>query len=284
MNFIIHLPKMLWRSVYDMVNHDGLEHAGYLSFLLMLTIFPFLVFITALLGFFGNEQLGNLLVNIILNSSWASFIDSLKPRILEITSTPPQSLLTIAILSALWTASSIFEGIRTILNRAYRVTETPNYLLRRLFSIIEFLIAISFSIGLAIILVVVPQVSGFVIDLFSIKNPAVINFLSIESGTMRFVILVGFAYLLVANVYHKLPNRKSRLISAFPGTILVMAGWYLASFLFKYYLVHFPQVNVIYGSIAGVIISLLYFYICSIIFIVGAEFNYYMEKFFRMKK
>lgn len=283
MKFLTNFPKIIWRSICDMINHDGVEHAGYLAFLLMLTIFPFLVFITATLGFFGSEQLGNLLVNLIVNSSWASFIDALKPRIIEITSTPPQSLLTIAILSALWTASSIFEGLRTILNRAYRVTQTPGYLLRRLFSIIEFLIAITITILLMFVLVVIPSISGFVIDLFSIHNATILSFLSVESGNMRVIILVAFTCLLVAVLYNKLPNRKGKFIHAFPGTAIVMLGWYLASALFKYYLGHFPQVNFIYGSIAGVIISLLYFYICSIIFIVGAEFNYHVEKFCRLK-
>ncbi len=280
MNLLSNLPRIMWQSICDMINHDGVEHAGYLSFLLMLTIFPFLVFITAILGFIGSEQLGNLLVNLIVNSSWASFIDALKPRILEITSTPPQSLVTIAIFSALWTASSIFEGLRTILNRAYRVTETPGYLLRRLFSIMEFLIAITIIIMLMLILVIIPSISGFVIDLFSIRNKVILSFIGVENDTIRATILITFAYLFIAMLYNKLPNRKGRLINAFPGAAVVMLSWYLASVLFKYYLGHFPQVNFIYGSIAGVIISLIYFYICSIIFIVGAEFNYRIEEFY----
>lgn len=283
MKLLIKLPTIIWRSICDMINHDGVEHAGYLAFLLMLTIFPFLVFITAILGFFGSEQLGNLLINLIINSSWASFIDALKPRIIEITTAPPQSLLTIAIVSAIWTASSIFEGLRTILNRAYRVTQTPGYLLRRLLSIIEFMIAITIIISLMFILVILPSISGFVIDLFSIRNAAILSFLSVDSGNMRVIILVAFTYLLVAVLYNKLPNRKGKFLHAFPGAAIVMVAWYLASALFKYYLGHFPQVNFIYGSIAGVIISLLYFYICGIIFIVGAEFNYHIEKLYCLK-
>ncbi len=283
MKFIIKLPKLIWRAICDAINHDGVEHAGYLSFLLMLTIFPFLVFTTAILGFFGGEQLGDLLVNLIVNSSWASFIDALKPRIIEITKAPPQSLLTIAVLSAIWTASSIFEGLRTILNRAYRVTQTPGYLLRRLISIVEFFIAISVTIFLMFVLVVIPSISDSIIHLFAIKNEAILSFIGVESGNMRFIILVTFTYLFIAILYHTLPNRKAKFIYALPGAGIVMVGWYVASALFKYYLGHFPQVNFIYGSIAGVIISLLYFYICSIIFIVGAEFNYHLEKYCHLK-
>lgn len=280
---IVNFFKLLWQAINDLVNHDGLEYAGYLSFLIMLTIFPFLVFITALLGFFGSEQLGNLLVEIIIKSSWASFIDSLKPRIIEITSTPPQSLLTIAVLSALWTASSIFEGLRTILNRAYRVTQTPSYLLRRLISIFEFLVTISLVIILLLILIVLPIVSDFLHKLLHIKQMLIIESLEPSSEVIRFSILICFTGILVATLYNRLPNRHAKFYWCLPGAILVVTGWFVASIIFKYYLGHFPQLNFIYGSLAGIIISLLYFYICSIIFILGAEFNYQIESLYRFK-
>jgi len=86
-------------------------------------------------------------------------------------------------------------------------------------------------------------------------------------------------------MYHSIPNRSTKFVKTFPGSIVVLMGWFLFSKIFKYYLLHFPQVNFIYGSIAGVIVALLYFYACSIIFIVGAEFNYQLEnKFFKPKK
>lgn len=276
-HLLLNLLKSLWQAINDLVEHDGLEHAGYLSFLLMLTIFPFLVFITALLGFFGSEQLGNLLVQLIVSSSWASFIDALKPRILEITSTPPQSLLTIAVLSALWTASSIFEGIRTILNRAYRITTTPSYLLRRLISIAEFLITISLTISLLVVLVVLPGIYDFLINLINVRQSTLLELLDPSTEMIRVTILITFTCMLVATLYNRLPNRNAKFRWALPGAILVVIGWSIASSIFKYYLGHFPQLNFIYGSIAGVIISLLYFYICSIIFILGAEFNYQVE-------
>jgi membrane protein len=261
-----------------MVMHDGIEHAGYLSFLFMLTIFPFLVFFVAVVGFIGNESLGSFLVELIVNSHWAQFIDALKPRIVEITSNPPQSLLTIAIISAIWTASSIFEALRTILNRANRVSNTPAYILRRLVSIIEFIVMISVTICFLLILLILPYISDFIINLFGIpKSSMIAQIIDPKTGQAHFIIMLLFTFFIIAYIYHSLPNCKNKFIYAIPGTILTFIGWYGASIGFRYYLTHFPQVNLIYGSIAGIIIALLYFYICSIIFIVGAEFNYHMH-------
>lgn len=283
MKSVAKILKMIFVSIYDMVQHDGIEHAGYLSFLSMLAIFPFIVFFVALVGLFGGEPISELLLQIIMDSSWVKFIDALKPRIAEITSTPPQSFLTIAIVSVIWTASSIFEGLRTILNRSYRVTNPPSYLLRRLVSIVEFLTAISIVLTSLVVLLIFPYISKIIIDFFSITDSRIITLLAPDSDEWRLLILILFAFFMVSVVFYTIPNRKTKFLYTTPGAILVVAGWTMASSGFSYYITNFPQVNLIYGSIAGVIISLLYFYICSIILIVGAEFNYHFEKTYKLK-
>jgi membrane protein len=274
----------LWRSIYDAIDHDGVEHAGYISFLLMLTIFPFLVFFVAIVGFFGEKDLSDILVHIILSSSWAGFIDALKPRIIEITSSPPQGLLTIAILSAIWTASSIFEALRTIINRAYHVYSTPNYVLRRLLSIGEFLVAITVTLIFVLTLIIFPSLFQSLSKIFAGTPLANLHYLAPEFNTARYTLVYLFTFLLLSFAYYSLPNRKQRLRKVMPGAFLVLTAWIIFSKLFTYYLGHFQQVNLIYGSLAGIIISLLYFYFCSIIFIVGAEFNYQLEINFFKKK
>jgi membrane protein len=282
-NFIKFI-RCIGSSINDLIMHDGVEHAGYLSFLIMLTIFPFLVFFMAAVGFVGNESLGNQLVAIILDSNWANFIDALKPRILEITSSPPQGLLTIAIVSAIWTASSIFEALRTILNKAYRVTTTPMYLWRRLVSFFEFFVAVIVIICFLVSLVVLPWIWNYIDKLFHINNYTFLAFFSPESESFRYVLLLAFGLLLICFSFYSLPNKKQSLRRTFPGAITVLVGWSIFSILFKYYVANFPQVNVIYGSIAGIIIALLYFYVCSIIYIFGAEFNFHLENTFWKKK
>jgi membrane protein len=275
------LINCLSNSVHDTIHHDGIEHAGYLAFLLMLTIFPFLVFFVAIVGFFGKQDLSEALVKLLLESQWANFIDALKPRIIEITSSPPQGLLTIAIISAIWTASSIFEGSRTALNKAYRVTSTPSYILRRLLSFIEFAAVIVTTVLLLVVLIVIPLMWSYIFELFKLYDHPFLNFISPSAEGLRYLILLIFGFTIISGLYYYLPNRKQKLIWTFPGTVTVLFGWAGASSLFRLYLSYFPSINLIYGSIAGVIIALLYFYICSLIFIIGAEINHHFEVEFK---
>lgn len=280
----IKILKCIGLSIRDTVVHDGVEHAGYLSFLLMLAIFPFLVFFMALTGFVGNEYIANILVEMILQSEWAKFIDALKPRILEITQSPPESLLTIAIVSAIWTASSIFEGIRTVLNRANRVSTPPSYLFRRFISIVEFLVAIFIIMSFVIFMVVLPNIIGF-LDSYIPLHEYVFQFLSPESKQMRYYLILGFMFFIISFSYKSLPNKKIRFRSVIPGALVVLVGWSVFAKLFKGYITIFPQVNLIYGSIAGVIVALIYFYACSIIYIFGAQLNFHIQsKFSHLRK
>lgn len=274
----------IYDAIWDAIGHDGIEHAGYISFLLMLTIFPFLVFFVAIVGFVGEKSLSEILVNILLSSSWAGFIESLKPRILEITSGPPQGFLTIAILSAIWTASSIFEALRTIINRAYRASVQRNYIWRRLFSIFEFLVAITVTLAFVLIMIIIPSAVQYLSKLLSIIPTFGLIYLEPEYDTVRMIFVYFFTFLLILCLYYFLPNKKQKFIALVPGVTMVLISWTIFSKMFTYYLGHFPQVNLIYGSLAGIIISLLYFYFCSIIFIVGAEFNYQFEKKFLKRK
>lgn len=281
--FIERFFRCFIKSIKDTVNHDGIEHAGYLSFLLMLSIFPFLFFLMAIITFIIPINLSEQIINSIANSANMTFenlIYFLKPRINEITNTPPHSLLTLAIFSAIWTASSIFEAIRTILNKSNRVSKPPSYLFRRFISIIEFIVIIFFTILIMFFFGIFPSLISDIAIKFNINNSYYYIAFEQETKLLRDIITVCYGFFLLCFLYYFLPNKKQKFFKILPGIFLVLLFWNWFTQIFKYYISTFSQLNVIYGSIVGVIIALLYFYFCSIIFIFGAEFNfnYYNHK------
>ena len=151
--FIIPI-KVLRMAIVDTVRQDGIEHAGYLAFLSIFSLFPFLIFLISIIGKLGGDTIGAKAIVAVISSLPKEAASAMLPRIEEIISGPPQSFLTIAIIGVIWTASSSVEGLRTILNRAYRVHLPPPYLLRRLISIAEFFI-LTFSITAVIMIFVV---------------------------------------------------------------------------------------------------------------------------------
>ena len=281
LNLLILFFKSFIKASKDTILHDGIEHAGYLSFLLMLSILPFIFFLMSIITFVIPENLSEQITRLILDHSSINLDDLiyfLKPSIRKFTSNfPSHNILTFSILSSMWTASSIFEGIRTILNRANRVLNPPCYLFRRFISIVELIIVISFTIVAICFFGIFPLFISSFTEKLNINH---YNYYSLEQGAryVKFLSVSTYNFVLLSFLYYFLPNKKVGFLRVIPGCFLVLIFWYLFTHIFKYYISSFLQMSMIYGSIAGIIITLLYFYCCSIIFIFGAEFNYHLSR------
>jgi len=272
--------KILKISIIDTINQDGVEHAGYLAFLSILAVFPFLIFLISIIGFFSSSDSGIMIIKDILHSLPQEIVRALLPRINEIILGPPQQFLTIAIIGVIWTASSSVEGCRTILNRAYRVSSPPPYIFRRLISIVEFFIITFLMIVGIFTFVIIPRTLKNFTDKFEIISQINFDFLYLRHIAISILLVVATSLL-----YYALPNVKQKFTRTIPGAVLAVISWVFLEKLFIIYLKTFHQMNFVYGSLAGVIIALLFFYLVSLIFIIGAEFNYNLHRtFYRISK
>jgi membrane protein len=271
MTLLKRILRCIYKAAYDTVMHDGIEHAGYLAFLGLLALFPLLVFMIAIIGFLGQGDAGAEAIMAILPVFPDHITAAIKPRIVEIISGPPQGLLTVAIVGAIWTASSAVEGLRTVLNRAYRVTTPPAYWLRRSLSILQLLFLTFIMIFAMLLLVAVPL---FLQNLETALSTSFITSYHEEISAIAVKASIIVLFIAVSYLYYLIPNTRNRFLDVAPGAMVVVMLWLGAAHLFTLYLSHFDLVNLIYGSLGGIIAALLFFYLCNIIFIFGAELNH----------
>jgi membrane protein len=274
------MALLLVRAGDDLVTHGGVELAGYLTFLAILSLFPFLVILVALAGFIGQGELGADFINLLITHLPQDVMESLRPRIDEIISGPPQGLLTVSILGALWTSSSAVDGIRTALNRAYKVHKPPTYWLRRLVSILQVLLLIGLIMVFMLGTVVMPILLGWFAEMTGMDAS-----IQAEHFFKREFVYVGamLVCLGVMSLYYMLPNLKQSLVATLPGAVLTVALWILGAKAITYYLAHLSQVNLIYGSLSGFIATLVFFYVMNLIFIFGAECNHQILQWLHIK-
>lgn len=271
---IAHCKKALhifYKAGDNLVDHDGIELAGYLSFLTLLALFPFLVLIIAGAGFIGQGEIGARFIEMIITHLPQEAVVAIKPRIEEIMSGPPDGFVTLSILGAIWTSSSMVEGMRTVLNRAYRVSNPPTYVLRRLTSILQLLLIMMVIMLLMSFIVLCPIVLEHIQRVLGIPLPADM----LDLWNQYFFYVSGLLlFVTVAVLYHVLPNIKQRLIAVLPGAALVVLLWIAGAAAFTLYISNVDQVNIIYGSLGGFIATIIFFFILNVIFIYGAEFNH----------
>lgn len=265
--------KCLYCAYVNTVKHDGIEHAGYLAFLSLFALFPALFFLTAMSGYIAQildkYDLMDSIKYFFIDNISEDILSGLIPRINEIVSGPPSGLLKLAVIGAIWTASSTVEGFRTVLDRAYHVESHHSYILRRLLSILQFLV-ISFVMIIAMLILTFTPIIESIISEFTHIN---YHWLYV-----RYIVSIIILLLSISWLYIMIPNVKQRWVNVLPGAFIVVTLWTIAAVAFSFYLDNFQQVNVIYGSLGGVIISLSFFYVINICLIYGAEFNYLFGK------
>jgi membrane protein len=261
------LSNPLFLSLKRTINVDGLEHAGYMSFMVLLSFFPFLVFFLAITAKFGNSDLGTYFIQFIINKLPNDSNHYIKDSILEVASSPPKNLLTLAIIGNVWTSSSFVECLRTILNRIYNVAIIPTYLTRRLLSIFQFFLLSLLLYGTILSLIIIPA---------AIRNiPEIDNFFQNLSFLMyiQYVLIIFFLFFTVSMFYYIIPNIKMKYYEVIPGSFLTVILWISSGFLLNQYIQH-NNLMLIYGSLWNIIITLIFFYIINIIFIYGAVLNH----------
>jgi membrane protein len=263
--------RICYRAGDNLVDNYGIEMAGYLTFLALLALFPYLVLMVSAAGLVGQGEAGRGFIALLLQNMPTDAVATLRPRIEEITSGPPQSILTFSILGAIWTSSSAVEAVRGMLNRAHRVGKPPAYLSRRLMSIVQIFILTFLILLILLVFVFAPIALNSFSHYTGIAIPIRLDhFMSTYFTYIGAVALFG----IITTFYYVLPNVKQRWLAVAPGALLVVVLWVASASLVSFYLNEIGQVTLIYGSLSGFIATLIFFYVLNLIFIYGAEFNH----------
>ena len=268
------LLKIFGKATINTVNHDGLEHAGYMSFMMLLCIFPFIVFFTAFAAFFGASSYGKELIQLLVENLPNNVTELIKNRVYEIIDSPPPSLLTLAVVGMIWTSSSFVESIRTILNRIYLIKSPPSYIFRRILSIVQFLVLILFLFLAAIFLVFLPIILA---QIEGLKHILPLLYVPTHFYLRKILFFCSLLFV-ISTMYYAIPNVKLKFIQILPGSIVTTILCIVSANLLSKYVIYYTQLSIIYGSLGNIIITLLFFYIINTIFIYGAEFNYLLQK------
>jgi membrane protein len=259
---------ILWRAIVHFVDDGGTMLAGSIAFTSLFALFPFLIFLTTLAGEFGQEEAARQFVDLSLAGLPPEVASAIRPAIDQVVNVRRTGLMTVSILVAVWTASSGLEALRAALNYAYGIEDARPFWWQRLQSI-AFTIVMSIAILVLMVVVVAgPFIWHFLEDLF--KVPASWGWL--YTGT-RYLLAILLLYAVVALLYQWLPNRRLRGHEILPGAAVTVVTWLITASLFSLYLQNLGRFSVTYGSLGGIVVTLMFFYLSAAIFIFGAEIN-----------
>ncbi len=261
--------RLIGLAVRRLFVDDGMVHAGNMSFLGMLSLFPFLLFLVTLSGFFGQTQAGLDAIGFAMENMPPDVAAPLQEAIGGIIVNARGDILTFSILIALWTSASGVEAARSAVLRAYGAEYRKAFWLHRLES---------FAV------VIVTALLAFLSMSFLVLGPAIIEGFNalvtlpdviwkawgwVRYGVSPLVLFIAIYGLFMALSPWRAIHRRFRA----PGAFAVVLIWMATAGGLSLYLRHFGNYDVTYGSLAGIVIAQLFFFIVSIGFIFGAELN-----------
>jgi membrane protein len=252
-------------ALHGVVLHDGFDLAASIAFSALLALFPFLVFLFALGGLVGGSRALDILVNFLFRLVPSDVAHTLAPVIVDVVTKPPSGWVPVSLVFALWVASSALDALRLSLNHAYNITERRWIWQLKLQSIVFVVFGSCFLLAIAFLVLLGPFLWHTAVEVLPLGNRA---FLLGQYAVGA--VLVSFA---VALVHLLLPMHRLQLREVLPGAIATSLLWLIAAAVFTLYLSRLANYGATYGTLGGVVVTLVFFYISALIFIFGAEFN-----------
>jgi membrane protein len=261
-------PALIWEAIANLVRHEGLELSGYMSFMAILGLFPFLIFVVSIAGFIGQAEGASHFIALALDFLPPEVGRVLGPVIANIIETPRGDLLTFGILFAVWSASSGVEAMRLLLNRCYAVRETRSFYILRLQSILFVVLGALMIVVTSLVVVLAPVIRGLLII---VHLPALADPQAWVKMRYGVALPTMVAVLMVLHLY--LPNRHPRIGEIWPGALLTAFLWLAGAAGFSIYVANLGTYDITYGSLGGIVLSMLFFYVSAVILGFGAEVN-----------
>ena len=257
-------------AFYTFLADDGWAIASHIALSALMALFPFLIVLTSLAGFFGSKDLADQAAGLMLQVWPQQVADSLSSEIHDVLTTTRGDALTIGLVLAVYFASNGVESLRVALNRAYAVIEPRSWYWLRLESIGYTLVAAFASLAMAFMIVLGPlmlEAARRHVPLIVANNE---NFLNV--ARYGITILAMVVALLILHAW--LPAGRRGFMQIVPGIVFTMVASLLSGIVFGQYLARFANNYVtMYAGLASVIIALVFLYFIAAIFVYGGELN-----------
>jgi membrane protein len=275
------LTKRSWRyvlrkTVREFSDDQCIDLAAALTFFGVLSVFPAAVALVSLLGVVGQAGSSvDTVVEVLDPLVSEEMLGTVEPALRQIAESPRAGVgLVVGLLGALWTASGYVGAFGRAMNRIYEIAEGRPVWKLRPWMILITLLAVVLAALVVLMLIVSGPVARAIGSVIGLGDTAVLVW-----DIAKWPLLAGIVVLVVAVLYHATPNiRQPRFRWLSIGALVAILTWVLASIGFSFYVANFATYNQTYGSLAGVVVALLFLWITNLALLFGAELDAELER------
>ncbi len=286
MNIAISIYKII-RAFNRKVRDDFISaFSAQAALFVLISFFPFIMLLLNLVQFLPITE------SVLMATLTQIFPGSISPLIINIVSEvynkASGTIISLTIITTLWSASQGILAIVKGLNSVYGIKETRSYLKLRLISSVYTLIFAVMLIITLTILVFGNRLYVWIESKIPILRELALVIISIRTIAGLFILTLFFLLMYVV-----IPNRSTRVYKELPGAIVSAAGWMGFSYLYSFYIDNMSNYSRMYGSLTAIVLFMLWFYFCMHILFIGSEINvvlssgdliYYLKYIFKHRK
>jgi membrane protein len=257
-------------AFYTFLADDGWAIASHIALSTLMAMFPFLIVLASLAGFFGSKDLADQAADLMLQTWPTQVADALAGEVHDVMTTTRTGVLTIGAVLAVYFASNGVEALRVALNRAYAVVEPRRWYWLRLESIGYTLVAAFTALAMALLIVLGP----LIIEAVRRHIPLVVESNEQFLNVARYGITTSALVVALFILHAWLPAGRRGFLQILPGIVFTFAASLVSGIVFGQYLARFANNYVtMYAGLASVIIALVFLYFIAAIFVYGGELN-----------
>lgn len=265
----------IFRRIAPLIQHLSGQrigiHAAGAGYFIVLSVFPLLVLVLALLRYTGLQV--ETLTDLLSGFLPEALMPSARRLVLSTYQNTSGAVVSLSALTGLWSASRGIYGLLTGLNAIYEVQENRGYFYTRAISVFY-----TFLFLLMLLVTLVLNVFGTtLLQKLHFENLTLLQFLW-DIVDWRFVLMLLLQTGLFSAMFMALPNRRNTFRQSLPGAVLASLGWLVFSNLYSIYVRNFSGYANIYGSVYMVALSMLWLYFCISIVFYGGALNHYLCK------
>ncbi|HET7621061.1 MAG TPA: YihY/virulence factor BrkB family protein [Gemmatimonadaceae bacterium] len=234
------------------------------------SLFPFLLFATALIGIFVDQRST---INWIMNQMARVVPDQALTLVRGVVAdvvlaNSKSGFISLGLVLTAWSGSNVFRSLMDTLNLAYDVEEERPFWKRALLSLVAIIVLGALMLIASVVMLGGPQILNWLGTHLHLPS-AKVDLWMVLQFPIAFAILVLAFFL----IYRFLPNLKQSVRQLLVGSVVATVLWLIVTLLFRLYVTNFGSYNKTYGAIGAVIVVLTWMYLTMLVILVGGELN-----------
>lgn len=267
--------------------------AAQAAFFILLSVVPIISLVLAITTYlpFSQQDVLNLLMGVIPDE-FAGYVADI---INDLYSRAGKTVISVSAIALLWSASKGIAALMDGFNSMYQIRQENSFVKSRAIAIVyTVLFIILFAVVMSVYVTVSHYYKIYIHDIFEIESAArnILLFIRYVMGWLLFYAFILMLYVVLPGGFglpmgkEEKMNLGKRIQSQMPGAAFSSVAWLVISRVVLIYVEYFPNLSVMYGSLAGIVIAMLWLYFCMYSIFIGAVINYLLSKGYltRVKK